>query len=205
MTKAAQADPPQTGLIWNKTGLPAVFPLQIKTPKGQDYLMTLVDHETKMPALSAFIVGGAFFKVLVPPGVFKVHFAQGENWQNDEDLFGAGKTLHFTLENTLRFAVLDVGTKGGHVIDMTKGASEIAIKGQYICQRVAVSQFPRLQEEFNNEESFATRLTDSGEILRFPHRFSSDRLSAGVISPIISTDFAPYFSDPRFEVRTTPC
>jgi hypothetical protein len=31
---------PQTsGLMWNRTGLPAAFPLQIKTPDGQDYFL----------------------------------------------------------------------------------------------------------------------------------------------------------------------
>lgn len=199
------AQSPPQGLMWNRTGLPAVFPLQVKTTEGQGYFMTLVDAETRKPALAAFIEGGRFFKVLVPPGVYDVQFAAGTGWQNDVDLFGPDGTTLFALAAPLRFEVVDVGTKGGHLIDMTQDQSEIVVKDRHICQRMAIARFPRPQEPFDQTEGLGTRLTEDGEILRFPSRFSSDRLTAGTDTPVIPTDFAPYFSDPRFEVRSFPC
>ena len=62
------------GLIWNRSGLPAVFPLQVKTLSGRDFVLTLVDEDTRLEALAAYIVGGAFFKVLVPPGTYTLRF-----------------------------------------------------------------------------------------------------------------------------------
>ena len=62
---------PPAGLMWNRTGLPAVFPLQVKTPPGQDHVLTLIDADTGTDALAAYIKGGAFFKVLVPPGTYR--------------------------------------------------------------------------------------------------------------------------------------
>src|SRR6056297_186762 len=72
--------PTSAGLMWNRTGLPAVFPLQVKTPPGQDYVLTLIDADTGADALAAYIEGGAFFKVLVPPGTFRLKFAAGDVW-----------------------------------------------------------------------------------------------------------------------------
>ena len=199
------AEPPRTGLMWNKTGLPAVFPLQVKTPEGYDYVMTLLVADTGVPALAAYIGGGDFFKVLVPPGRYRVRFAKGEQWQNAALLFGPEKTTFFSLKEPLRFAVLDAGTKAGHMIDMTNGPSDIAITDQFICQRVGLARPPRVQEPFDTQKSFATRLPENGELLRFPHRFSTHRLSAGVEAPVIPTDFAPYFSNPAFDIRKSPC
>ena len=48
------------GLMWNRTGLPAVFPLQIKTTPGADYLVILSDAETDFDALAAYARGGDF-------------------------------------------------------------------------------------------------------------------------------------------------
>lgn len=199
------AQAPSHGLMWNRTGLPAVFPLQVKTLAGQDYAMTLVDAETGTPALAAFIEGGRFFKVLVPPGVYDLRFAAGTDWQNEADLFGPEDTSFFTLDVPLRFAVLDAGTKGGHLIDMTQDTALIVVRARNICQRLAIARLPRRQAPFDQTEDLGTGLTEEGKIPRFPSRFSTDRLMAGTDRPVIPTDFAPYFSDPRFELRDFPC
>ena len=95
------------GLMWNRTGLPAVFPLQIKTPAGQDYFLTLIDNETGEDALAAYITGGAFFKVLVPPGIFRLSFATGDTWEGEEGLFGPGaETQLFKLRGPLIFKII---------------------------------------------------------------------------------------------------
>ena len=114
--------PQTTGILWNRTGLPAVFPLQVKTPAGQDYFLKLIDGETRQDALAAYIVGGAFFKVLVPPGSYILHFSVGDVWLGEDHLFGSGEnTRSFELEEALTFEIRDLATKSGHLVDITKG------------------------------------------------------------------------------------
>ncbi|OED49807.1 hypothetical protein AB838_05305 [Rhodobacteraceae bacterium (ex Bugula neritina AB1)] len=137
----AQAGPDtgqqRAGLLWNRTGLPAVFPLQVKTPAGADYFLTLTDQKTGEDALAAFIKGGAFFKVLVPPGLFVLRFASGKEWQGEDALFGPD-TRHFEMPEPLEFAVRGIGGKAGHVVTLRRprpGRSWLAaLKSQSICQ-----------------------------------------------------------------------
>lgn len=132
------ANPP-AGLLWNRTGLPAVFPLQVKTPPGPDYHLTLIDTQTGEAALAAYIEGGAFFRVLVPPGTFRLRFATGRDWQGGDVLFGEGETTHrFDLRRPLTFETRGLGTKAGHIVTLTPGTSDeitrAARKDQFICQ-----------------------------------------------------------------------
>lgn len=202
---SAAAEAPRHGLMWNKTGLPAVFPLQVKTKDVENYYVTLVDAETGAPALAAYIEGGRFFKVLVPPGEFDVHFASGKNWENEETLFGIVGTTKFSLALPLKFTVVGTSIKAGHIIDLTELPSRIILAGSYICQRYALDSWPRPLPPFDDRQTYPRRLTDPGELAQFPNRYSRRRLSAGVVDPVIITDFAPYFSDPEFEVRNRPC
>ena len=116
-TGGADADRPQTGLLWLRSDLPAVFPLQVKTAPGRDYHLTLRHHETGQATLAAFITGGNFFRVLVPPGRFAIRVAYGTDWQDEDTLFGPG-TEHVVLEGPFRFGVQGIGRKSGHLIDL---------------------------------------------------------------------------------------
>jgi hypothetical protein len=147
---AANAKDRPAGLMWNRTGLPAVFPLQVKTSAGRDYVVTLYDAETGEAALAAFIKGGVLFKVLVPPGVFTVSFATGETWWGEEELFGLGAaTQVFTLAEPLTFGIRDAGIKAGHMVDISENPSgldsDIAVKDQLICQSLRV-EFSRTRD-----------------------------------------------------------
>lgn len=146
---AAMADAPRPGLMWNRTGLPAVFPLQVKSPPGANYYLTLLDNGTGAPALAAFLKGGQFFKVLVPPGTYRVRFASGQIWRDEEALFGPGdKTRIYELPDPLIFRTRGYGTKAGHVITLEADAggdlASIHLKGQYICQTLSLD-FPRAE------------------------------------------------------------
>lgn len=139
--------PQPIGLMWNKSGLPAVFPLQVKTPRGADYFLTLVNDDTGEEALAAYIEGGTFFKVLVPPGVFRLRFTTGEVWHGEEELFGSGeKTRTFELKKPLTFEVLSLGTKAGHLVDITNVETgepwQASVKDQLICQ-TGRAEFPQ--------------------------------------------------------------
>ncbi|NSY38513.1 hypothetical protein [Leisingera sp. ANG59] len=129
------AEHPRAGLMWNRTGLPAVFPLQVKTPEGADYYLVLSGRGGD--ALAAYIQGGAFFKVLVPPGRYQLRFASGSDWQGEDKLFGPD-TVVFELPEALDFAVRGAGIKAGHLVSLTReprsGGLRAEVKGQFVCQ-----------------------------------------------------------------------
>lgn len=135
------------GLMWNRTGLPAVFPLVIKTVPGRDYFMVLTDDATGSPALAAYVKGGEFFRVLVPPGTFRVRFFHGTGWQGQEGLFGPGsQTRVFDLPEALTFRTRGISRKSGHIVDLRGvigGEGTIAaVEGISICQAILTEPKP---------------------------------------------------------------
>lgn len=108
---------PEPGLMWNRSGLPLVFPLQVKTAPGHDYHVQLSDPESGKPVLAAFWSGGDFFRVLVPPGTFIVQIARGTDWQDDVALFG-DETEYFLVADPLTFQITGMDRKEGHLIDL---------------------------------------------------------------------------------------
>lgn len=138
LTAAFADDRPSPGLLWNKTGLPATFPLQVKTRPGADYIVTLTDTSTDTKALAAFIEGGRFFRVLVPPGTYGLHFDYGTVWHDDEQRFADAKG--FDLQAPLTFEIRGIGRKAGHLVDLTsldldqETASAVQIHDQSLCR-----------------------------------------------------------------------
>lgn len=163
------AGAPPPGLMWNRSGLPAVFPLQVKTSEGPDYFLTLIDEKTGKAVLAAFVVGGAFFKVLVPPGTFTLRFATGEDWQGEKQQFGPGtQTRRFDLPKPLTFAIRGASTKAGHLVDLRDTVpgsyASAEVRGQYICQATQIEIYrsfgvdlgPEHQDIRRRERSRAT-------------------------------------------------
>lgn len=120
------------GLLWNRSGLPARLPLQIKTAAGADYLLHLRDVQNGRDVLAAYVRGGGFFRVLVPPGRYELQFASGTDWQGEAALFGPG-TRRFVLVPPLTFAA-SVTKKEGHLVDL-RDLADITTRGFAICQR----------------------------------------------------------------------
>lgn len=127
------------GLLWRDSPLAAVFPLVVKTPAGQDFYLRAEAAETGKAVLAAGITGGRFFKVLVPPGRYRLDIAYGTDWRGEGALFAPGpKTGRLRIETPLDFGVEGVARKAGHVVTLGKAADgfDVAIKGQAVCQRV---------------------------------------------------------------------
>jgi hypothetical protein len=153
--RAEVSAPPPAGLLWNKTGLPAVFPLQVKTLPGRDHVVILLDAETGEEALAAYIRGGAFFRVLVPPGDYRLRFMSGKVWQGEAALFGNGpETEVFELRRALRFQTQGLGTKAGHVVDLRGRGTQVQIRDQRICQSFR-PDFPRVSERARADDPSA--------------------------------------------------
>ncbi len=145
-TAASQMEKPQTGLLWHRSGLPATFPLQVKTSPGDDYYLALVDAATQRAVLAAYIEGGAFFRVLVPPGVFTLRFEHGKTWHGENGRFGSGPDADvFVLDTPLEFSVEGVNRKAGHLVDL-RGAFQpdavVDVWPDAICQSVSVTLEP---------------------------------------------------------------
>ena len=93
---------PSHGLIRNYTGLPMTLPLQVKTNPGRDVYIVMRNAETTEIAVTAYIEGGRFFRLMMPPGTYTMHAAIGAGWEGEEDLFGAA-TEFYTLPEALTF------------------------------------------------------------------------------------------------------
>lgn len=137
------------GLMWNRTGLPLVFPLQVKSVAGRDYYMILIKADDGTRALAAYVRGGEFFRVLVPPGTFDIEFAAGSHWLDEKNLFGGTETITFSAPEPLTFAILDDSTKGGHIIDLRNlapnGLPNIAVASTAICQGISDRRHARAE------------------------------------------------------------
>ena len=153
--------------MWNRSGLPAVFPLQVKTPAGRDYFLTLVEQGSGKEMLAAYIVGGTFFRVLVPPGVFTLRFASGEVWHGEALLFGSGTDTDVVeLAEPLAFGVVGSGTKAGHLVDLTvAGGGESVpprVKSQFICQTSHAEFSPAWEARDAREFQFLNGVATQG-------------------------------------------
>ncbi len=172
---ADQSARPQTGLIWLRSPLPAVFPLQVKTAPGSDYHLTLVKRETRKVTLTAYIRGGDFFQVLVPPGSYRLRFAHGARWQGEEHLFGTGTETH-EIDQPLRFATRGLGTKAGHLIDLR---SLIEQQEASLVVPLAICQTARLVLE----PAADTPFDPGGEAMGLPRLIQGYRIYSRVCSP----------------------
>lgn len=85
----AGGDVPRQGLMWNRTGLPAVFPLQVKTRPGQNYVLLLSDAQTNEDVLAAYISGVPFFAYWSHRGHFACAWPLGSHGAGRKRCLGA--------------------------------------------------------------------------------------------------------------------
>lgn len=203
--QSADSETARHGLMWNKTGLPAVFPLQVRSTSGAEFFMRLSDADTGAPALAGYIEGGRFFKVLVPPGVYTVQFATGPMWQGEQDLFGVNSTTMIELPEPLRFAVVGLSTKAGHVVDLTEWETDILVQDSFVCQRMRLAKGPRPLPAYDPDATRIEEIKPRRDVIEYPYRAGPALGVDPQDKPPIATDYAPYFSRPEFEVRPRPC
>ena len=108
---------PEHGMIRNHTGLPLTFPLQVRTDPGRDYALVLLEDATGDRALTAYIEGGRFFRVLTPPGRYRLHLASGTRWVGEGALFGP-ETVTIEFDEILDFHTEGLSRKTGHLVDL---------------------------------------------------------------------------------------
>ena len=91
--------------IVSKNFTSGVAPLEIKTRTGNNYYIKIVDIANNQVVLTAYIVGGRHFEVLIPLGVYEIRYAAGGTWYGTEHYFGpetafskANEKFHFTFD-----------------------------------------------------------------------------------------------------------
>ncbi|KEP69900.1 hypothetical protein DL1_20620 [Thioclava dalianensis] len=138
MTGPAFARERPQGLMWSQTDLPRTLPLQIKSRAGRDVYLVLRDVQSGQDILGAYLRGGSFFRLLVPPGEFELMMASGPaaDWEGREKLFGP-QTRRFRLDPPLRFATTGLARKGGHLIDL-RNLGDITQSSFGLCQSLAL-------------------------------------------------------------------
>lgn len=115
--EAMAEDRPRAGLMWNRSGLPATFPLQVRTFPGKDYVLFLSDPETLEPAMAGYIRGGEHFRLLVPPGEWQLRFAFGQGWLGEQDLFGP-LTGWVETDAPLEFRITGLARRDGYLVTL---------------------------------------------------------------------------------------
>jgi hypothetical protein len=117
---------PRAGLIWNRSGLPATFPLVVKSAPGQDYVLFVDDPGTDTPVMAGYIHGGDHFRLLLPPGRWQLRFAYGTEWQGEDNLFGP-RTGWTRTETPLDFRIIGIDRRRAYVVTLIEQDGTVRI------------------------------------------------------------------------------
>jgi hypothetical protein len=98
------AEFPQHQTVTFLTTAEALAPFQVKTEAGANYLIKLVDPQTRKDVVRMYIIGGQTADFQVPLGNYEVLCASGVNWYGDELLFGP-QTAYSKLDTISRFTL----------------------------------------------------------------------------------------------------
>ena len=97
---------PRHGEIRKFTPEESVAPLSIKTSRGHNYLLKLVDVFSGTAVLDIFLHGGHPLEVEVPLGSYTMKWASGKDWYGYADLFGPNTSCSLA-KSTFVFRVED--------------------------------------------------------------------------------------------------
>lgn len=129
-------DRPPAGLLFHRSGLPATLPLVVKTFPGKDYVIFLIAPDDGQAVMAGYIRGGEHFRLVVPPGRWRIRFAYGRDWQGEDALFGE-ETEWASYDEVLEFGA---GTRNyrGHIITLIEENGRMIVvraDPEEICQR----------------------------------------------------------------------
>lgn len=104
--------------MWNRSGLPLTLPLHVRTGPGKGYVLQLHDPETSAAVLAAYFEGGALFRVLAPPGEWRLVIRSGSvtDWVDEVSAFGTGTQTVF--DGSVSFSATGFRTRQGVLIDL---------------------------------------------------------------------------------------
>nr|WP_245727119.1 hypothetical protein [Paracoccus isoporae] len=185
---AQDVDRPPAGLMWNRSGLPATLPLQIRSQGGADHVVTLIDPEIGEQVLAGYVRGGSFFRILVPPGEWRIRIASGQLWRGEAALFGPDTTV-LELPEPLQF-MAGHSRLNGHVLTIENsdaGQRVTGIAARVICH-YAQWQDGLFDEHDDDPSEAERRALYSGAV-------PQDRIGPDPLDP----------TDLKFSVRSRIC
>lgn len=101
LTRSSAEFPPHETVVFatEKQGL---APFKIDTEPGANYLLKLVDPQTRKDVMRMFVVGGQQANFWAPLGEYELVYAAGRHWYGDELLFGP-QTQYAKADTVSRF------------------------------------------------------------------------------------------------------
>jgi hypothetical protein len=94
---------PETGTTIKYYNGQALAPLKIITKSGDsNYLINVLEWDTKNPVLIAFIRSGETANLKVPLGSYEIRYATGETWYGYDSFFGSS-TSYYKAESRIDF------------------------------------------------------------------------------------------------------
>jgi hypothetical protein len=97
---SAQFPPHET--VAFMTEQPGRAPFKIQTEAGSNFLLKLVDPQTRRDVMRMFVVGGQEANFRVPVGEYELVYASGQKWYGNELLFGP-ETQYAKVDTVSRF------------------------------------------------------------------------------------------------------
>lgn len=97
---------------------PALAPLKVSTPPGQNYVLKLVTTGTHRLVMSAYVAGGDTQTFQVPLGRYSIYYAAGKIWCGEKDAFGRGNTRLARLSTEFAFTK-EIDGYAGNAIELT--------------------------------------------------------------------------------------
>ena len=113
-------DNPPSGQVIKKNGLSLVAPFEINTSAGQNYLVKLVDANTKQDAIMVFVRGGDTVKVKAPLGTYILRYASGDGWYGYRTKAHFGPSTTCTQADTLLAFARTYNGYDGHSVTLYK-------------------------------------------------------------------------------------
>ncbi|MGO9473240.1 MAG: hypothetical protein ACLPWS_07455 [Rhodomicrobium sp.] len=99
-----------TGFLKRPRGA-RIAPLAIKTGKGSNYFVRLVDVSSKRREAEIYIVGGQTFSAKIPVGQYRLRYASGSTWYGEKLRFGSS-TYYYEASQTFEFQRTGNGVTG---------------------------------------------------------------------------------------------
>lgn len=111
-TNPGEVSLPANGeIVWYDSPKEGVAPLEVKAPKGSNYLVKLTNANTNEDLMTIFVLGGSTVNVHVPLGAYIIKYATGERWYG-YDLYFGRETLYAKADRLFNFSRQSNGYSG---------------------------------------------------------------------------------------------
>jgi HPt (histidine-containing phosphotransfer) domain-containing protein len=164
--------PVSSGVLQRPTN-PIVAPLGIKTSKGSNYYVKLINMAGQT-VRTMFVVGGNYFETKVPLGIYEMRYASGTTWYGTRHLFGPDKWIPHKYRGVASGAVKTSNAEDDLLlpqslpgIDLEVGLKHVA-GNQKLLRKLLVEFFadykdavPGLRSAIKNDHQSAERMANT--------------------------------------------